>query len=317
VVDGSGATPSPLTVELADDARPSFPPFWPGVVVDDRDPEKAGRLRIRVPQVYGATEEDERIEDRDLPWARPCFPVTGLGTGEAHVPPVGATVWVAWFGGNPEKPIWFGGWFTPGDAPPELSSSYAPGPTTRIVRTAGGQVFEMRWKAGEEHIHLRTRAGVDVDLVDTPAGPKLTLLTPAMQKVELNDATNTVTVETTGNLLVNAGMGTTTFTGLATYNFLAALVMAITGTLTLTATGLGLITVTGILSLFGASVLLGTAVGIKRRLVDERFFATLWNVHTHTGVTVGGGVTGPPPVAEHVPTTIPIASVATTDVLAS
>jgi hypothetical protein len=373
-MDGSGSIPSVLSTELADgsDLRPSFPGFWPGVVVSDADPERAGRIRVRVPQVYGASEEEERIEDRDLPWARPCFPVTGLGTGEAHVPPVGATVWVSWFGSNIEKPIWFGGWFTPGDAPPELRSSYSPGPMTRIIRTAGGQVFEMRWKDGEEHIHLRTRAGLDLDMVDTPAGPKLTLLTPLQQKVEMSDPALTIKIETPGSVLVTAalnvtvtavanvavtaggtasvvaagvasvsgsavsvastspigtattnaaGLSVSNFTGLATLNYLGALLMAVIGTLTMSATAAlsitagatGLLQATGILSLFGSAVLIGTLAGVKRKLVDERFFAA-YNAHTHLALA-----TPPPLVFQIGPVLpqIPVASVATTDVQAS
>jgi Type VI secretion system/phage-baseplate injector OB domain len=173
--------------------------LYPGTVVDDNfsayQPGGApnGRIRVRVDAVYGNTGEPEFIPDTALPWARPCFPVTGDKDGEAWVPEEGAAVWVTFVGGDPEKPVWLGGWFPNTSVPTEFSSSYGgaptPGPKSRLIKTAGGQIFEMRWKAGQEHVYLKTAGGVTLDMIDAPGlgGPKFIVTTPAGRTLALDD----------------------------------------------------------------------------------------------------------------------------------
>lgn len=113
--------------------------IWPGYVVDDRDPLKRGRVRIRIPQVYGADSDpvEQRIPDDRLPWARPCFPVTGAQDGDIKVPQLGAGVWAMFWAGDPEHPVWLGGFLGDGDAAAEFASSYTPGPKTNVLTTPG------------------------------------------------------------------------------------------------------------------------------------------------------------------------------------
>jgi len=74
-----------------------------GVVVETDDPERALRVRVRVPEVLG----EERT-----PWAMPCVPC-----GDPTVPPVGASVWVEFEAGDIDRPIWSGCFWPPGEAP--------------------------------------------------------------------------------------------------------------------------------------------------------------------------------------------------------
>jgi|CXWL01.1.fsa_nt_gi hypothetical protein len=259
--------------------------LYPGTVINDEDPDKGGRLRIRVDQVYGAEEEEERITDGDLPWARPCFPVTGDKAGEAWVPEPGAAVWVTFWGGDPEKPVWLGGWFPLAKIPDEFSSSYDPGPMTRLIK-AGGHTFEMRWKAGQEHVYIKTAGGVELDLVDAdaldgvkaelslPSGRRLfisdkdtkalletptrrvelddsgtgkAILTTPTQKVELDDAPpGTITIQTPGNVNVNAGVNASVVAG---------------GNISATAGGTATVQSTGLLSLLSAGGVTMTSTG--------------------------------------------------------
>ena len=56
--------------------------FYTGIVVDNDDPDKLGRCKIRV---YGVFERE--IEDSDLPWAIPDFNFIGSELGSFIVPP--------------------------------------------------------------------------------------------------------------------------------------------------------------------------------------------------------------------------------------
>lgn len=249
---------------------------YPGTVVSDEDPDRAGGLQIRVDQIYGLATDEEKIEDADLPWARPSFPVSGLKSGEFHTPPIGATVWVEFWGGQGDKPIWVGGWFTPDDAPDAAKSSYSPGPKTRIVRTTNGHVFEMRWKEGEERVEIKSAGGLDVKLDDH--AKKITIKS-AKTTIELDDNGSQLKVTVTGDANVavsgNAKLDVTGSLEMdgGTSAKLAAPTIAIEG-------------VTAI----------GPAGPPKFALMDTRLIA-LFNAHIHPTIPVFSG----PPVIPIVP----------------
>lgn len=127
---------------------------WPGTVVSVNDPERRGRIRVRVDHWYGVADEgeDEKIEDEELPWAEGCFMPPGLGSGMMWIPTVGSPVWVAFMGGDSSHPVWLGGWYAPADVIPEHSDRLD---KTAVMRTPGGHRFEMDWSLeGEERIDL-------------------------------------------------------------------------------------------------------------------------------------------------------------------
>jgi hypothetical protein len=92
-----------------------------GSVVNNVDPLQLGRLQIRCPAVLG---------DSVLAWAMPCSPYAGDGEGLFLIPPRGANLWIEFEAGDPDKPIWAGGFWTVGQTPalPAL-------PTTKILKT--------------------------------------------------------------------------------------------------------------------------------------------------------------------------------------
>lgn len=74
-----------------------------GVVEKVNDPEKMGRVKVRVPHVYGS------IGLNDLPWALPVGLPAGnsaFSGGISHLPEPGDQVFVRFLDGEPEKPIW-------------------------------------------------------------------------------------------------------------------------------------------------------------------------------------------------------------------
>ncbi|MES9991928.1 MAG: phage baseplate assembly protein V [Candidatus Thiodiazotropha sp.] len=80
-----------------------------GTVVNNIDPQQLGRLQVMVPQVLGGSR---------LSWAMPCVPYAGPGVGFFMLPPVDARIWVEFEGGDPDYPIWVGGfWDQSSDIP--------------------------------------------------------------------------------------------------------------------------------------------------------------------------------------------------------
>jgi hypothetical protein len=94
-----------------------------GKVENNIDPLQLGRVQVSVPAVLG---------DGRLSWALPCAPYAGNGVGFFAVPPIGANVWVEFEGGDPDYPIYSGGFWGTGETPvlPAL-------PTMKVFKTDG------------------------------------------------------------------------------------------------------------------------------------------------------------------------------------
>lgn len=123
-----------------------------GLVVDNADPERLARLRLRVPSVLG----DKVVTG----WALPCAPYGGMDNqGLLAVPDVGAGVWVEFEEGDLEFPVWVGTFWSKPGGTSELpkanradgsgSSSPAP-PTRKILKTAKGHTIQIEDADGSD-----------------------------------------------------------------------------------------------------------------------------------------------------------------------
>lgn len=82
---------------------------YAGTVEKVTDPERLGRVKVRVPHVYGGVMEPDGltgIATDDLPWALPAGLPAGHNHGISWLPDVGDHVWVRFLDGEPEKPLW-------------------------------------------------------------------------------------------------------------------------------------------------------------------------------------------------------------------
>ena len=94
-----------------------------GKVENNIDPMLQGRIQVSVPAVLG---------DGKLSWAMPCAPYAGSGVGFFAIPPNGANVWVEFEGGDPDYPIWSGGFWGIGEAPAQPAI-----PQMKVFKTDG------------------------------------------------------------------------------------------------------------------------------------------------------------------------------------
>jgi len=106
-----------------------------GLVIDNIDPEQIGRVLVQVPDVLGETPSS---------WAMPCVPAAGIQSGCFIVPPIGSQVWIEFEQGDPDYPIWTGGfWGLVADVPALATAPPAIPPGQNIVLQTTGQNMVM------------------------------------------------------------------------------------------------------------------------------------------------------------------------------
>jgi uncharacterized protein involved in type VI secretion and phage assembly len=129
-----------------------------GTVSNNVDPERKGRIQVEVPDVLGSSVSS---------WALPCVPFAGTQSGFFVVPAMGAAVWVEFEQGNPDYPIWVGGFWGQAGELPSLSQSVTPG-TQAVVMTTQAQntlmVSDVPGPTGG--IMLRTSSGALLTIND-------------------------------------------------------------------------------------------------------------------------------------------------------
>ncbi len=97
-----------------------------GTVVNNVDPMQIGRIQVIVPDVSGLIPTS---------WAMPCFSFTGKQMGAFMLPQIGSGVWVEFEQGNPDYPIWVGGFFGLVAEVPALALAGNPASPSVVLQT--------------------------------------------------------------------------------------------------------------------------------------------------------------------------------------
>jgi hypothetical protein len=160
-----------------------------GVVTDNKDPLGTARICAKVSDV---------LADQPSTWAMPCLPMTGKQAGIHTIPPVGAGVWIEFEQGDPNKPIWVGGfWGGSGELTPPAKKGKPDSPSI-VVQSIGGHVVSLSDASGPGGgITLQLAGGANIiidDLgitIDNGKGAKIELQGPMIKlhgtPVDVND----------------------------------------------------------------------------------------------------------------------------------
>ena len=97
-----------------------------GTVLQNIDPEQRARIQVIVPDVGGLLPSS---------WAMPCVPLAGKAMGTFMVPQIGAGVWVEFEQGDPEYPIWTGGFWGLAAEVPALALAGNPASPSMVFQT--------------------------------------------------------------------------------------------------------------------------------------------------------------------------------------
>ena len=99
-----------------------------GTVVNNIDPLQIGRIQAIVTDVSGVIPTS---------WAMPCVPIAGKQMGSYFVPQIGAGVWIEFEQGDPDYPIWVGGFWGSAAEVPALALAGIPASPSIVLQTAG------------------------------------------------------------------------------------------------------------------------------------------------------------------------------------
>jgi uncharacterized protein involved in type VI secretion and phage assembly len=162
-----------------------------GTVINNVDPEQRGRIQAMVPDVLGLSTSS---------WALPCLPLAGKQEGTFAVPQVGAGVWIEFEQGDPDYPIWTGGfWGSVSEVPPlALAPPAVPPGQNIVVQTTGLTTLVLSDSAPTPStggILLKSKSGAMIVVNDTGIyiqngkGASVTLVGPT---VDVNNGALTV-----------------------------------------------------------------------------------------------------------------------------
>lgn len=129
-----------------------------GTVVNNVDPLQIGRIMAMVPAVAGFSPSS---------WAMPCAPVTGINSGIFAVPQIGSGVWIEFEQGDPDHPIWVGGFWGSAAEVPVLAHAVPPavnGITLQTTLKNGIVISDVPGPTGG--IQLQTTAGAMISVTD-------------------------------------------------------------------------------------------------------------------------------------------------------
>lgn len=186
-----------------------------GIVTDNEDPEKMGRVKLTFPW---------RDTDDESFWARIATPMAGGGRGTYFLPEIDDEVLVAFENGDIHYPYVVGSLWNGVDLPPQENAD------------------------GKNDVRqIRSRSGHEVTFDDAESGGGLRLTTAGGHSIALSDESDSATVSITdsgGNEIVIDADGAVTISGASSVS-VTANELELSGTKSVTITSSGELTLTG------------------------------------------------------------------------
>ena len=177
------------------------------VVIDNIDPDKIGRVKVRFPQANGLGLSGYET------WARISTLMAGKNRGTWFIPDVNDEVLVAFAGGAADQFYVIGALWSGTSLPPATMDSNN---TKKLLRSRNGVQIILNDQSGQESLTVETPGGQKVTLKDGPGSLEITdsngnsvtfqasgILVTSSGKVTIN--ANVVEVSS-GMVTVNAGM---------------------------------------------------------------------------------------------------------------
>jgi uncharacterized protein involved in type VI secretion and phage assembly len=169
-----------------------------GLVVDNKDPDQLGRVKLKLPWL---TDEPESN------WARVVTFMAGKDRGAVFLPEVDDEVLVGFEHGDVSYPYVLGGLFNGKDTPPFANDDGKN--DKRMIKSRGGMTLTFDDKDGAEKVELADKDAKESIVIDM-AAKKITLTSSGDLEVMAEQGAvtikaKTLTVETSGAAEIKAG----------------------------------------------------------------------------------------------------------------
>ncbi|MEH2306467.1 VgrG-related protein [Nostoc sp.] len=168
-----------------------------GIVTDNKDPEKMGRVKVKFPTL---------TEEHTSDWARVVAVGAGPNRGFDCLPEVNDEVLVGFEHGDIHRPYVIGGVWNGKDAPPEkVSDSVTGGVRLRTIKTRVGHVLQFVEEdkgSSKKGIRVETTGGHKIYLNDSQSC--IEIETKGGHKIKMDDMAKSVSVKSTGNMSLDA-----------------------------------------------------------------------------------------------------------------
>ncbi|WP_445627009.1 VgrG-related protein [Nostoc sp. DSM 114167] len=168
-----------------------------GIVTDNKDPEKMGRVKVKFPTL---------TEEHTSDWARVVAVGAGQNRGFDCLPEVNDEVLVGFEHGDIHRPYVIGGVWNGKDAPPEkVSDSVTSGVRLRTIKTRVGHVLQFVEEdkgTSKTGIRVETKDGHKIYLNDSQRC--IEIETKGGHRIKMDDMAKSVSVKSTGNMSLDA-----------------------------------------------------------------------------------------------------------------
>lgn len=159
--------------------------IFTGIVEDNEDPDKEGRVKIRIPWLDDATVTD---------WCRVMQPYVGPNYGSVWIPERKSEVVVALWHGDMNEFVVLGGVYNGKDKPPVHKKKTDQ--DVKMLRTKAGHEIRFDDSAKTMGIQIMTLGGNTVFLDDQ--NEKITISTPLGQELVIDDKQKQIGMSTIG-----------------------------------------------------------------------------------------------------------------------
>jgi uncharacterized protein involved in type VI secretion and phage assembly len=171
-----------------------------GIVTNNKDPEKMGRVKVKIPR-FSDTDESN--------WARVGTLMAGNNKGTFYLPDVNDEVLVAFELGDINMPYVIGSLWNGKDTPPETNANGEN--NIKLIKSRSGHLIRLNDKSGSEKIEIIDKSGKNSIEIDTAknsitinSGKDITL--SAKGKITIDAATVEIKASGSGKFQANGSL---------------------------------------------------------------------------------------------------------------
>jgi uncharacterized protein involved in type VI secretion and phage assembly len=180
---------------------------FPASVVDIKDPDGMGRVKITLPW------SPDTGNDRYEIWARVGTLMGGNNRGSWFIPDPNDEVLVGFEGGDPRRPYVLGGLWNGRDDPPEKMDGAGKN-YKKIIRSRNGVKVTLDDQDGQEKFIVETPGGQSLTLQDGPGSVEIVDSNGNSIKMEASG----ITVNASAQVTINAGAAVKVSAGMVSVN---------------------------------------------------------------------------------------------------